>query len=364
MDWKKTLGRVNTGAKIASAILDGKEVLNPDVIFAAAFDRRISTYQEFLEGWGPILYPDWRDFPALSSPKRISFLSEANSLRGYLYETPDPLGLVLCVHGINSLSNNHNAVFHDHFLRRGYDVLAIDLTSCGESDGLSIKGLHQSAIDVSNAISWIHRQSALSSLPICLFGHSWGGYGVTAITALDPSPVAVAAFSGFKDPWSMIMGLPENYVGEIAHIGESKVKDAYFKRAGKYAFLSAYDAIKANAEIAYLIVQGGDDDIVVPKAALGCCEFNRPNVRIITREGCGHNDLFYDERCRRYRKNVENARKTLVKEYGKDPKDIPAQAMEAFKSSFKREECLRLDEALFDEIDGAFFAACQGRRHG
>jgi len=359
MDWKKTLGRINSGVKITSNIIESGTILDPNIILSAAFDRRISTYQEFLSSYEPYLRLDWRDFPTLSHPKRIAFKSENNLLRGYLYLPHNPLGIVLAVHGINSLSNNHNAIFHDHFFRRGFAVLAIDLTACGESEGLGIKGLHQSALDVASALKWIHGQEKLNSLPLYLFGHSWGGYGVCASLAFDTSPKAIASFSGFLDPWAMILGLPENYVGEIAHIGESKVHEAYAIRAGEFAFLSAYEAINNSQKTQVLLVHGSQDEVIKPRSALAYASYTNPRIRTIIRNNADHNNLFYSKECRLYQNEVGKSLKELKKAYGRKVSDVPSSALEAFKSSFSREKCSVLDEELFEEIDDFFLKAAR-----
>ena len=61
----------------------------------------------------------------------------------------------------------------------GYSVLTYDATGTGASGGSGTRGLAQSALDLDAALTRAEQED----LPILLFGHSWGGYGLDRISA-------------------------------------------------------------------------------------------------------------------------------------------------------------------------------------
>ena len=353
MDWKAFFGKINNGISIADAVLNRDGLTDPNIGLAAMFDRRISTAEGYYASYDPLMVLTREDFPELKHRQEISFKSGKNTLRSYLYQpTTSPKGVVLCVHGLNSFSDNHNAIFQAHFLNRGYVVFAIDLTASGRSGGIRIDGLHQSALDIVEAEKYLKSRSDLRRLPLSLFGHSWGGYGVAASLALDDSPVAVVALSGFKNPIEEMVGLVKTKAGPLAESQRPALTDALCRRAGEYALLSAEEAIKNNHHTRVLLVHGSEDAIVpYPSVATAGCKFHQENVEKIILKGRTHTDLFFSEPSIAYAKNVEKMKNDLVKQYGKSPADCPKEVLEAFRSSFDKRMACVLDPALWRKID-------------
>lgn len=353
MDWKAFFGKINNGVAIADALLNGESLLDPNIGLAAMFDRRISTVDGYFSSYDPLLVLTRNDFPELKHRQEIIFKSGKNRLYGYLYQPKvSPKGIVLCVHGLNSLSDNHNAIFQAHFLNRGYVVFAIDLTASGRSGGLQIDGLHQSALDIAEAEKYLKSRTDLNRLPIALFGHSWGGYGVAASLALDNTPVAVVALSGFKCPIDEMVGLVASKAGPLAESQRPSLTKALQERAGQYALLSAEEAIKKNKKTRVLLIHGTEDKIVpYPKVATAGCDYHQRNVKKIILKGRTHTDLFFSDPSVAYMEKVEKMKKELVDKYGKSPADCPKEDMNAFLSSFDKRMTCVLDPALWKQID-------------
>lgn len=154
-------------------------------------------------------------------------------LRGYLYRNGLSKGLVLYVHGIKGQADDYYAIGEDYFVRKGYDVFAIDLTASGRSEGMGIDGLHQSALDVKAAYEYIRSRGDFEHCPIYFFGHSWGAYGVAAsLNFPNVRPCAIAAMSGFNTPLEEMLALPSSALGIPLDIGKEDLKAALKAREG------------------------------------------------------------------------------------------------------------------------------------
>ena len=55
------------------------------------------------------------DYPNLNERTEIMFDHGKIKLAGYLYETNNPLGLVVCAHGVNSFADGDNAQLQSYF---------------------------------------------------------------------------------------------------------------------------------------------------------------------------------------------------------------------------------------------------------
>ena len=86
-------------------------------------------------------------------------------------------GLIVFSHGIfdGQLSYLPEIAY---FARRGYKIFAFDNSGSHLSGGKSLRGLPQSAEDLDAALSFVTKTN---TLPLYLFGHSWGGYAVSAV---------------------------------------------------------------------------------------------------------------------------------------------------------------------------------------
>lgn len=360
VDIYSILGKIRTGASLAESLLDNKGMPTPEVALAGIFDRRFSTVPSFLKSTASLIYAHYLDLPRLREREEVRFKTSDKYLAGYLYKHPNPIGIVICVHGIFSLADNHNALIADYFLSKGYTVFAIDLSSSGRSEGTSIPGLHQGAIDVAMAVSYVRSRKDLSSFPICLFGHSWGAYSVAASLSFDPSPVAIACCSGFKDPLSIMVGLPKSKIGPIAEATVPALKEAMKERGGELSFLSAEKAINDSNGTKAIIVHGDLDSIIpLGEAALINASFKSNKPKTLIYKGKGHGDIYYSLDAISFANKAKEKANEYEKEYGKSIDKWPKEIIDSFKKEFPKGRSSCLDEEMFGQIEMTFREACR-----
>ncbi len=108
-------------------------------------------------------------------PRRlVSFKSGPNRLQGYVYGVNQAKGLVVVVHGLGGGADSYLSQI-TYFVDQGWRVFAYDATGSFDSEGNSTKGFPQVLIDLDAALMYIESQEDFASLPVLLFGHSWGG---------------------------------------------------------------------------------------------------------------------------------------------------------------------------------------------
>ena len=63
-------------------------------------------------------------------------------------------------------------------------------------------------LDLDAALTWVEGERRFDGVPVFLFGHSWGGYAVTAIFHFDHDIAASASVAGFNEAMPMIRSPP------------------------------------------------------------------------------------------------------------------------------------------------------------
>ena len=348
MDFKTIFGKMNQGLSIAEALSEGKALTDPRIAVSAFLNRRISTMEEYEDSFASLLYPSRHDYPELQEREVVSFRSGTNELKGYLYRVLAPRGIVLCVHGYHSLSDNANANFQAFFVRQGFDVFAMDLTACGRSDGFSIVGMQQAAFDVVAAETYLSSRPSLALLPLYLFGHSWGAYGVLASLNFNTTPKAVFAFSGFTDPVSLMLGSAESKVGTIPEAQKEGLIEALKERDPNHYRLSAVTGIENAKHTDVYLFHGEEDKAISKDIAAAAQSYSRP-VAVRWIPVCGHSDLFYSAASRAYVTDVKALLANTVGKY-KKVSQIPAQEKADFQNHFDRRLCAVLEPSIWDEI--------------
>lgn len=351
MELRELFGKINQGLSIAEAVMNGTGVTDPRIALAGFFNRRISTVEGYHRSLDYLIYPNYDDIPSLHHREIVTFRSGKNRLTGYLMKVKSPKGVVLCVHGYNSLSDNGNALFHEFFLKEGFDVFAIDLTSCGRSEGLGIAGLHQSALDVVSAENYLASRRDTKRLPLFLFGHSWGAYGCLASLNFNLKPVGVFAFSGFTNPYELMVGTAEGKVGPFAGIGRDDFIKALQERGGEYWNLSAIDGIN-NAPDTNIYLFHGSEDTTIKKGvnAVAGHRFKGHHVKTYLLKGRNHGNLFYTEESLKYNNAVRQLAKQTLEPYGGKLKNAPKDVIENFLASFDKMRCSVLDAKTFSYV--------------
>ena len=140
--------------------------------------------------------------------EEISFPSNKGQiLRGYIYRKDDsytPKALIVFSHGYTNTHNDYlNQIYY--FVENGYIALAYDNTGCGMSDGEDMIGLAQSPLDLSSALTFVENNNELKDYNVFLYGHSWGGYAVTAVLNYGHKVDGVVSRSGFNNSRDMLI---------------------------------------------------------------------------------------------------------------------------------------------------------------
>ncbi len=349
MDSYKIKSTIKTISNVLDILTDEKGPVSAENALKIIFERRMSTLESFKKGWEYLEFASYEDFPVLKGRRFVKIPSGKNRLTGHLYEQPNPKGLFLCVHGLTGLSEDFSSAYHAYFFTHGYDVLALDLTASGRSQGLEIKGLSQSALDIKAALDFIH-SSTLSRLPLFLFGHSWGAYGVCASLHFDQSPLAVFEMSGFADPFLVMTELPKYYVHFGVEYTEPALKRAMQERDPEYAFLSAKEAIENAKDVYCFLVQGDQDKMVVEKASLFGQSYERNGVEKFRMLGRGHGNVGTSLASIGYMMQVKENNASIYSKYKKNPSSMPKNEKKEYVNSFSKMMCCQLDETLFNRI--------------
>lgn len=281
----------------------------------------------------------------------IRFRSGKNELQGYHYGIQNAKGIVVIAHGQGGGAENYfpeTMYFVDH----GYQVFAYDNTGCFQSEGKSGKGLSQSVLDLDAALTFLEGEERFAGLPVFLYGHSWGGYAVTAIFGFDHNITASVSLSGYNRPVEMAMSWGEGMLGSFISL-EYPFLWLYEKTVfGKYGNLAAVDGLnRTNTPV--LVIHGtGDEVIPIDGPSVLACreEITNPNVqyKIYSEEGHnGHNNLKASAAGIAYRELMNEEYAALYEEYGGE---IPDEANAAWYGLVDKRLASELDETFMGDL--------------
>ena len=312
-------------------------------------DRRFYTYYRY--------DPDFID----SYPREnVQFTSGENLLQGYIYgaDNPDPKGLLVFAHG---LTTAHEGYIDQliWFVDQGWQVFAYDATGSGTSEGSGTVGLVQSALDLDAALTFAESDDRLNALPVCLLGHSWGGYAVTAVLNFDHDITAACSLSGYAYPIEMLDVGAEFTVGKplagVFHPFAAGYNRIVF---GDNAGLNAVDGINKSG-IPVLVMHGEHDDFVVydrVSILSKQAQITNPRAEFVTLTGeyATHNDFFNSDASNEYIKAWNEQSNELAEQYGGK---IPDDVRESLYSQVDRTIVNDINKALLEEIDDFYTGA-------
>ena len=231
------------------------------------------------------------DFPDIQR-KKVKFKSNKNELTGYLYNYDshkNHKGIIVVVNGHSTVQNYYLSEIN-FFIKKGYVILSYDGTGCGESEGIIMKGYPQWVCDLNNALSFIESQNEFKELPIYLFGHSLGGYGVTAVLYFNhPRIKAVVACSGVNSGKEYVRKFAEDHPCLFTRYMVLFFK--YYERLlfGKMADNTAFGGInKSNAKV--MVIHSKDDTYVPMDCSIFAYKNKiiNKNVEFLLLEGKSH----------------------------------------------------------------------------
>lgn len=288
----------------------------------------------------------------------VKFKSEKNMLTGYLYEHEAPQGLVVVVHGLGGGADSYLAQIK-YFLDNGWRVFTYDATGSFDSGGKSTKGFPQAIIDLNAALSYIETNDDINTLPLLLFGHSWGGYAVANMPHFDHEIKGIATVSGANSAMDMIAEQGERMMGPFIYTQKPFLWAYQQLLFGRLTALEAVDAINKSTT-PYLIIHGSEDAMVnYNRSAIVAHrdEWINPNVHVITIEEPGRNDhdnLFRSKDALAYIEQINAEYRAL---YESHAQNIPYEINRSFYSKLDRALVNDLDEVLMEEIN-TFFLKC------
>lgn len=300
----------------------------------------------------------YKDYQDTYEREYVNFMSGKNRLQGYVYGSENDKGLLVFSHGIGGGHENYiNEIIW--FVDQGWRVFAYDATGSCESEGDGTIGLVQSALDLDAALTYIEEENSFSGLPVCLLGHSWGGYGVGAVLQFSHEIAASVSISGYAYPMEMMMEYVNSSMGKAGSLLYPFVWLDTYITFGKNVSLSAIDGINSG-EVPVLVIHGTADEMIGFNGAAIIAkkeQITNPNVRylIMNQEGQnGHNNLFRNEDSIDYIQTCNDMFGEIYDSYGGDvPDDIRLEYID----SLDKEKINQCNEELLSQIQDFFEAA-------
>ncbi len=202
------------------------------------------------------------DFDGLACTEYSFPSDKGQMLAGYLYSHGEnQRGIVIMAHGFGGGGHNSYMDAADYFARNGYYVFAYDATAMDKSEGEGLGGVPQGVIDLDYAISFAESDNDIPDLPVVLFGHSWGGYCVSAVLTYHPEVRAVIECSGFNSSADMFESGGKAQAGNVIYAMTPFIRLHERFKYGKYATNTAMDGFDST-DAAVMIVHSADDDVI------------------------------------------------------------------------------------------------------
>lgn len=285
----------------------------------------------------------------------VSFKSGENTLKGYVYGGNNDKGLIVVAHGIGG---GHEGYINEivWFVDRGWRVFAYDATGSCESEGDGTMGLPQSALDLDCALKYIESDSELKNMKKFLYGHSWGGYAVTAVLNFDHDIAASASIAGYAEPMEMIMEFADGMMGKASNLFYPFIWIDNKALFGEYSSLSAVDGIN-NTDTPVLVIHGKDDQMIgYDRSSIISKKdsITNPNVEYYTIGGdyCGHNTIFYFEEANEYRVEMDEEFEKLGKNY--EDGEVPDDVKKEFVSKADKEKANGVNTQMLEKINSFY----------
>lgn len=287
----------------------------------------------------------------------VSFKSGDNLLQGYIYGVGQDRGLVVVAHGIGGGADSYLAQI-SYFVDQGWCVFAYDATGSFDSEGRSTKGFPQGLLDLRAALDFIEGEGSLSSLPVLLFGHSWGGYAVANVLHFGYDIAGVVSVSGADSSLGMITEQGRRMMGGFIDFQVPFLGFYEWLLFGDLASLRGSEAV-FGSDVPVLVIHGRNDDFVSFDGVslfskVGSDEGNVRSLLLSEPGRSGHDDLFDSLSSLKYIEEINIVYGELYEEY--DGK-IPYKVKRDFYVGVDRFLANGLDLGLMGEING-FFLEC------
>lgn len=280
--------------------------------------------------------------------------NKGHKLAGYKYSRSgkNPKALLVVVHGLCGGHWNYMDICN-HFVNKNFAVFAYDATGNGQSEGKKVGGFAQGLCDLDYVLNYVKELPEYKGLSIVLMGHSWGGFCVGNILNFHPDVKAVVAVSGFDTSACLLRQYTEVNIGKVATLLMPYISLYERLTWGKYAGTSACDGF-ANSDAKVMIIHSSDDPTVFAENGYDrYYEKFSDNDRFVFKmySDRGHSYLVNSDEGRACRTKIKDGYFEVVKNEG-------IEAGEAYiQATLDRSGCMKLDEALMDEIEALFCSA-------
>ncbi|MCR5078808.1 MAG: alpha/beta hydrolase [Bacilli bacterium] len=331
---------------IAALVLTyfGSGVIAANIVSSVLYGHRLTTPKNLQSKWYA-LFNTREDYEVLSNREVLTFPSNNNeTLSSYFYSSSSPKGTVISLHGMGSLADGDNSEYQQWFVEKGYNLLALDLTASGNSEGNEMRGLHQSAYDAYSAYSYLIKEKRIVE-PLIMAGHSWGAYGAAASLSLGVKANYVISFSGYDVPIKEMYAQAESKVGILAPLTYPAFLLGMELRFGGNGTLSAKEAI-ANSSAKALLIHGDADNTVSYDISLLDAAKDLSNVTTLTIPGCGHDRPWLEMEAKEYANG-------FIAKLGKDFDSLDKERAteELTKLGYEKEKANILNKEVFSAIE-------------
>jgi len=269
-------------------------------------------------------------------------------LQGYFYPCHNAKGMVVVCHGMHSGADDY-IPFIEYFVNNNYAVFTYDCQGTYASEGDSTVGMCTPLVNLDHALTYIEKDKKLSKYPLFLFGHSWGGYAVTAALSIHKNIRGCAAIAPFNSGYTLLVEKGEQYMAPFSDTLKfdfpKEFLDAYqtllFKDYTKYSAVKGINSTDIPVFIAH-----GNRDFVISFSHQSVIshrdEIRKKNVTyyIGTDAHSGHNTILHSPRAVAYQEKVNKDFKRLKKEYDRE---LTREELTEF--------CNGVDHALYSEVN-------------
>ena len=248
----------------------------------------------------------YSDISDIYSREQVYFESGKNKLAGYIYGAENTQGLIVLSHGMARGADSYLAQIL-YFVDRGWQVFAFDFTGSYESEGSSVGGFSQGVYDLDAALDYIETQDRFDGLPIVLFGHSWGGYAVCAVSAYEKHNIAaIVSVSSFDSSEEIVFHYTHKYINAYTYT-QIPFFRAYESIAfGEVAGLTATDGINAS-DVPVMLIHSESDEVVPFDISVISHADEITNGRVICEIAeRSHTGLLYDEEAEELRNSINS----------------------------------------------------------
>ena len=292
---KKTKKKIIVALSVSAILLLIIFLVAPFTVGAILYDSVFNVRYETAE-WVK-LYLD--DFDGLKADQYEFTSNNGNKLVGYRYyiDSVEPHGVVVIAHGLGGGGHNTYMDVAYYFAQNGYSVFAYDATGNDESEGKGVNGIPQGVADLSYAIDYLQKIEEVKDLPIMLWGHSWGGYCVSAVLNYHPEVKAVASIAGFNRSGDLIRAQGQQMVGGFIGFMMPYVNSIEKIKCGKYSSATALGGF-SNSECGVFVAHSSDDTTVPIEYGYDLY-YNQyagnERFEFVRYENKGHNNIIYSD---------------------------------------------------------------------